>query len=156
MVVVTKHLWLNYDKDTYLLIPHQCVLECSPSLSLRLWWQLAKQCGWTVDLLSDSYLQQWGLSGMSFHYSHIFYNKWPEIFSRYIREKYSTKLFWRNIREKYLGEIFSINIQEKYSSDLFFFQLAVQIFGTKIRGQYSIINGLEIFLRNVQWTYIQV
>ena len=27
-----KRLWLNYDKDTYLLIPHQCVLECSPSL----------------------------------------------------------------------------------------------------------------------------
>ena len=32
MVMVTKHLWLNYNKDTYLLIPHQCVLECSPNV----------------------------------------------------------------------------------------------------------------------------
>ena len=34
MDVVTKHLWLNYDKDACLLIQHQCVSECSPSLSL--------------------------------------------------------------------------------------------------------------------------
>ena len=50
-------------------------LGVQPQPFLRLWWQLGKQCGCIVDLLSDSYLQQWDLSGISFHSSHNIDNK---------------------------------------------------------------------------------